>query len=712
MADGDSNGSAITAKERQALFIELASRDTGVTAQQAYDAGKQRGDSVTIEAYHNLGRRLAHRGLLYSEKDDRQTVFKVGAKVDGQWLDEEHLAAIVDPEYPLVALTVAKETARQLNEVPERIWEEVRLRLESQRAPELFFDAIKAYADDLRDALHEYILQADPRPNAQSVLRNQIETQLSALKQLTKHGLGLSDEAIRLPPSVNAGITFVETHPNRNFYDPTLLRDELSRRVTDEPFVVDIPDMPADPQLLVAAVDGSTRGGLLMLEGENGDFSLGHAPSVSINTSIAQINRRIRVGQREQPAFLRLPEKPEDMQQRDNRYTIMARLFFPDLSEPQYAHSVWNAMNLLENRAALQVMRRWYTAKGAVEVRPADVVLMDGTITPNDRDSNHYAQQDAYGRIVRDLIEVSSEIVQKSRDDKQVVAGVVKHAQLRVYGPVINYFIVQSIARDKSSQIQAWPLRAMNGLGDQMIVTRLLTAARKKGAPWLRTCLVFRPFHATTDYADRYSRETERRPKALLAEKALEANERTALGTAKPSDDFWREFMVERDPYVKLLENTWYGSFFLGAVPRLDQKQALPRIELLVPFSTEEQGQIKKDASERLAVLMSALRSGGFEVAADHSMFDANGWVDVLPKLLIDAHHTVKMWAAELLSRVQEYIGHHLALHLKGRTQRSVWIRPWTRDELENWVHQMTEARKKQGGAGALPDIQNSNRLE
>jgi hypothetical protein len=38
--------------------------------------------------------------------------------------------------------------------------------------------------------------------------------------------------------------------------------------------------------------------------------------------------RRVRVGGREYPAFLRLPEKPEDMQQRDDRYTVMAKQFF------------------------------------------------------------------------------------------------------------------------------------------------------------------------------------------------------------------------------------------------------------------------------------------------------------------------------------------------------------------------------------------------
>src|SRR5262245_30563219 len=577
MADtrGDSYFSA---KERQELFLQMAAHPDGVTAQQVHKEASQRGDSVTLEAYHNLGRRLVHRGLLVSAGNrGRQTVFKIGSAVDGQWLDEEQLAAIIDPEYPLIALTVVKEARRQLSAIPEAVWVEVRARLQSANAQQLFFDEIRAYAVDLRDALEEYLTASEAGASNLPHLRGQIEASIVLLKQIAKYGLGLSNEAIRVPANLAAGLDAVRRRPNAPFYSDEMLKDEIDRRVSNETFIVEVPVGSPSPQMLIAAVDGSTRGGLLTLEGEDGDFTLGHAPSISINTATAQINRRIKIGGREYPAFLRLPEKPEDMQQRDNRYTVMAKLFFPDLSESQYAHSVWNAMNLLESRVATKVMKRWYTSKESVEVRPADVILMDGTVTPNDRDSNHYAQSDAYGRIVRDLIEANCEIMQKSRDDKQVVAGVVKNAQLRVLGPVINRFIVRTIAQNPNTQIQTWPLRAMNALPDQAILTRLLTAGRKKDDPGYRTCYVVRPFHATTDFSERYSRDSDLRPAAILLERAKKAQERKALGIAAPEDAFWAEFLGERDPFLKLLENAWYAYFFLGAVPRLDQKQALPR---------------------------------------------------------------------------------------------------------------------------------------
>lgn len=694
--DADPGGRLLTPLQRQHLFLELAARPEGTTAHQVYEEAKQRGDTVTIEAYYNLGRRLSHRGLLLAEKENGRTIFTIGAHVDTQWLDEEQLAAIVDPEYPLLALTVIKEARRQVTDVPESAWQEARERLKHEDAHTLFHTAICAYSDDLYHSFEHYDHLDQAGDKTLSALRNEIETSLFLLKQLGKFGLGLSRQALDLPPSFSAGLAQYR-RGSLQICNPGVLGEELAKRISPEPIIVDIPDSAPDENLLLAAVDGSTRGGLLTLEGEEGDFTVGHAPSVSINTAIAQTNRNVRQRDgRDHAAFLRLPEKPEDMQQRDNRYTIMARLFYPDLSESQYAHSIWNAMNLLEVRAALRVMDRWDTARDGVEVRPADVILMDGPVSPQDRESSHYVNGSTYGRIVRDLIGVSWNILQKSRDNDQLVAGVVKNAQLRVFGPVINRYLVDIVARESNTQIQAWPLNAMNTLPDQVLVTRLLTAGRTKTDPWSRTCLVLRPFHAVTDFADRYSRNQT--PSTILLGRAEEARERRARGSDEADDAFWcDDFRGKHDPYVQLLENAWYTSFFLGAVPRLDQKQVLPRFEFLIAGRTAEDGKFEPETLARCQTLVDALRVNRFDVSSDHSMFAAKGWIDVLPRLLIEAHYTVKIWATELQARVHEYVGYHLSKYLKGPS-RAIRVRPWKRQEMEAWLTQMTDERRRQGG--------------
>jgi hypothetical protein len=704
MESTDTEPGPFNAKERQALFLEFAAKKGGITAQEVYDEAVRRGDTVTIEAYHNLARRLAHRGLLVADKQEKQTRYVIGAKVDGQWLDEEQLGTLIDPEYPLIALTVFKESVRQINNIPEGVWKEARERLKTVPARQLFNDAIKAYADNLCDELRNYQIEsAHPHsPNHLPRLRQEIEASITLLKQLTKFGMGLSQEAIRLPGNFDIAMDELTAKTDVCFYNTKLLTEEINQRVADESIVVEVPEGSKDQDILVAAVDGSTRGGLLTFEGEEGDLSVGHAPMVSINTATAQINRSIRIGKSQYPAFLRLPEKPEDMQQKDNRYTIMAKLFFPDLSDAEYIHSVWNAMDVLESRATLQVMSRWYAAKTNIEIRPADVVMRDGTVVPNARDSSHYRWQNSYGQIVRDLIEINWKMAKNCRDDAQTLMGVVKNAQLRVFSPVINWYFCQLAAKEKDSQIAAWPLRAMNHLPDQVILTRILTAGREKNDPWTRTAIILRPFHAATDLSQQYSRDNT--PADLLIKKAEAVQKGVVSDISDEEKWFWKNFRGENDPFIQMLRNVQYAFFYLGAVPRLDIQKVLPRMEFLVPVSTEEKAVFPiKEVQSHLSNLLRALRQIGFEVSAEHSMFNSPAKIDVLPALIVQVHDTVKIWATELLSRVQEYIGYHISRYLKVNHLKSVRVRQWKQAELETWLKQMQRERDRQAG---LPDAE------
>jgi hypothetical protein len=418
---------------------------------------------------------------------------------------------------------------------------------------------------------------------------------------------------------------------------------------------------------------------------------------IAINTAVGQVNRDVKVERRSAPAFLRLPEKPEDMQRQDNRYTVMAKMLYPDMSDAEYMHAVWNAMDLIEAKAALLLLSRWTVPKARAEIGAADVVLRDGTVSPQARDSNHYREISSYGQIVRDMIETNWKIVTKCREDGQTVAGVVKNAQVRVFAPVINWFASQ-VAREGTGQLESWPLQTMNLIPDQILLTRLLTAGRKKGDPWVRTCVALRPFHALTNYAKTYSRRGS--PSAPLLNAYNQAKEKGEELDQEEQHFWFTLFREENDPYVKMLETVFYGSFFLGAVPRLDNEKNLPRLEFLVPSATREDGDSPwQSAKTHRDRLIAALRQNGFDVSAEHSMFGDRAKLDVLPSLLIKVHDTVKHWAAELLSRVEEYVGFHLARYVKSKKLRGVKVRPFSRDELELLHAQLRQEREFQAGA-------------
>lgn len=693
----DTDVTVFDSNRRKRLFLEMASAPEGATVTEVYGRAGQMGDTVTEEAYYNLARRLVHRGLIKTRPGEGGSRYAIGADSDSQWIEEEDLVSLIDPDYPLVALPIWSESHRQINDIQEQVWAELRERLIGEQAPQLFVRAITSYSDDLHAQIRSLLSHTDEGSREFATLKQEAENSRRLLERVVKFGLGLSNEAVHVPLSVEEATKEMRVGLFADSYiDAELLEQEIARRVAPEPFIVD--DLPAVPDrpMLIAAVDGSTRGGMLSFLGEGSDLTIGHAPMISINTAVGQVNRAMNTRGRTVPVFTRLPERPEDMQRQDNKYSIMAKLFFPDLSDSEYMHSVWNAMDLMETRAALRVLGRWYGSDGRTEIAPADVVLRDGAVSPQDRDFYHYGMMTSYGAIVRDAIDHNWQIAMKCRDGQQTTAGVVKTAQLSVFAPVVNWYACQ-LARDRVGQIAAWPMQAMNLVPDQAIVTRLLTANRKKRDPWNRTCIVIRPFHALTNYAQTYARSE---PPAQRILKKYEDALRDTSRVSREERLFWESFQPDRDPYLKMLGGVLYANYFVGAVPRLDAENSLPRIEFIVPADTGESAPspwiVVTGHSERL---LRALKETQFQVDAEHDMFRDSPKIDVLPQAIIRVHETVKLWATELLSRVQEYLSYYLAQYIKSTKVRRIKVRPLTKTELEMIYEQLRRERELRSGS-------------
>lgn len=691
----------LSTREREDLFLKLASRPQGATAPDVYQEAISKGDKVTKEAYQNLARRLVHRGILIADDTTHPTTFRLGQAVDGLWLEEEELASMVSDEYPILALPIWRESLRQIRQVPEEWWTVLREKLALAEGRTIFEQAIASYCDDLGAliATHAETISNAGNPRDISRMREEGRNLVLLLQGLVRFGLGISSEAVRLPDNFDNAVQTIQDDPQARPVecDIALLREELAFRIEAGEFVKSAPQEEFE-SLLVSAVDGSTRSGVMSFMGEEDDFYVGHAPMISINTAVGQVNRRLTVGADELPVFTRLPEKPEDMQQRDNKYTVMAKLFFPDLSDAEYMHSLWNAMDVLEARTALRVLGRWYTTPAGVEVRPSDVVLRDGSVVPQDRDFSHYKDANRYGEIVRDMIAVSWEMVKKCRDDAQTVAGVVKTAQLRVFAPVLNWYVTQSAARREVGPIETWPVNAMNALPDQIILTRLLTAGRTKSDAWTRTCLVLRPFHATTNFAKSYSRG--RNPVDQIDARRKHEVQAAAAGAFVESIAFWRDFRGSADPYIQMLTHTWYASCFIATVPRLDFERYLPRMEFIVnaeTYASSTEG--LERAKDHLSRLCGALRQTGFEVSAEHSMFRDSSTLEVIPELVARAHDTVKIWARELLARLDEYLAAIIGRHIRNKRTRGIRVRPFTKDEFRLLHQSLEQERKRLGGA-------------
>jgi len=148
-----------------------------------------------------------------------------------------------------------------------------------------------------------------------------------------------------------------------------------------------------------------------------------------------------------------------------------------------------------------------------------------------------------------------------------------------------------------------------------------------------------------------------------------------------------------------MLQKVWYAGFFIGAVPRLDADRFLPRIEVLVPESNEEKGfESMIAAASHLQRVLEGLQQDGFEVSLAHSLFKDRSFVEVLPVLLIRVHDTVKIWAEELMSRVQEYVGNVLSQYVRQKRIRGIRVRPFKREELKILLDDLESNRKRLAG--------------
>lgn len=674
----------MTPEDRRRLFIALASRSEGTTANEAHEAALAQGDGVTVEAFHNLGRRLARAGRLTVHEHGPRKVYLAKPDPGDLWIDEDFLRSVIDPERPIESLTVVREATRQLRDVPAEAWAEAAKLLSEIPARQAAIEAIIAYRDDLADLLEEARRLRDESSDARELgqARRACEARIELLTSLCRDGLGLSREAINVPLTPEQGISALEK--GLPPYDRDLLADELDRRIEDGPLVRVQPRPAENPRLLVAGADGSTRGGLMALDGTAGDFAFGPAPIITLNTAAAVINRQVRHGRNLVEAFLRLPEAPEDIQRAENRYTIMSQVFFPEMADGEYMHATWNAMDVLECRAALKALKRWTLPLGDVDVPPSDVVIRDGTIVPNDRDPAHYANPGSYGRIVREMVDLNWEMAQVCRDGDQTVAGAVKNAQIKVLAPIVNH-ILANRAGTPATSLTNWPVQLMNALSDQALLSRLLSGGMRPKGSWLRSALFMRPFHATAPaFSRHYSREPGDAPG-----RRIEKRIRDAWGT--PDDERTNEqhgwaALREKNGYVQMLDNVWYAGCYLSPGVNLGKGQALPRLEILVPHSTQEQGDHpRRVLADHFCRLLTALTTTGFAVAQDHAMHDRTGVIDFVPTMLQRAHEIVNAFSKELKSRAEEYMDKFLAREVRTRRAFKVRIRPWTTKEMEEW---------------------------
>src|SRR5689334_21215483 len=179
-----------TSSRRRGLFLELAARKEGATPTAAFKIAQSRGDTVTEEAYYNIARRLTHRGLLRLDETGSENRYFARPLDEIRWLDEDELFSLIDPDYPLPALTIANESAREMRNVPENVWTALRARLKKENARDLVRRAIVSYVEDFAAQIHMLVeLEDKAPPEERAKMRREADVSHQLLIRLVRYGL-------------------------------------------------------------------------------------------------------------------------------------------------------------------------------------------------------------------------------------------------------------------------------------------------------------------------------------------------------------------------------------------------------------------------------------------------------------------------------------------------------------------------------------------
>ena len=704
MSDSD-----FSPKERQKLFIDMSGKEGGVTAEDVYNKAVQSGDTASLEAYYNMGRRLTHKGILCAEKKGRKTFYSQGMGAEGIWLTELEIRELVDPDLPLISLSTLELNSENIRNIRETTWVKIRDILSDINARILFINGIKSIADHVVIVANDRARKEDHRTTRDD--ERELEEHLGYLKTICKQGLGLSQDAV-VCPSVDTVIKNVSKDSAYSLYNSEHLEDEICRRIEDVNFIQPID--PAiyesdDANMLVAAIDGSCRSGMTGYKEPLYDLSVGVAPDVSVQTSVALINKRLKVGKSTRPVFSRLPEKPEDMQQQENKFTVMNRYFHPELTDSEYLHAISCAMDLLEVRATERVMRRW-DFQSEYEVPPAEVVMRDGTLVPHDRNYSHYKQDNTYGRIARELIERSWSTASRAEMDGCLLVGLVKRPQVSPVTPIVNWYISQYAAKFKDPDLQGWPQSSLNKLTDQQLLTRILTAGDQDNSLWHRMAVIMRPFYATSSFNTRHRRSADKDIPSIIINEHKEQLE-SLDDMTDHQRVFVENFRGKNDPFVQMISKTWYAYSYVGSLPRLDLDNALPRLEFSLLQDIREKSDFpEEEIKNKVDVLLTTLVKTGFDVSNEHSMFLDVKRLDIMPKLCIEAHNIAKDWMRDFMVKIKEYISYHSRLFQQTRSPASYDVHGYLKkEEIKSFFENVRNERLMKSSDKSPPRLVNDD---
>jgi hypothetical protein len=483
--------------------------------------------------------------------------------------------------------------------------------------------------------------------------RQRIRAARAELETLCYRYLGLSHRAVFVPPGGEPAAAALE---------PDSLRDELARRVFGATVIRKVEHAnaaaPADwSNLVIAGSDGSTYSSTMQIDTAASFSDPTGSEIVTFNTSVVYLRMEGENARRHPSPWHTVPLTRSAIDSPTNAGMVLAPFMYrPEgLSDSEYEHLAKCATDVVQWRADAEVFRGNGRSVGDGTALPSPRVhLRDGTVTPQEREANHYRRTDSYGEFVREGIRLSHSILVHlaAMRARPVFAGAVKSSQLHLFSSVVNWFIARGHPAGGVDPIDpAWDMSKGSLLPDNEAVNTLLSSVSDPAEPAFNvTFVVARPFHALTDMFRYYEEDRA----GFWTERFQRIQ---AEHLANPNIDSWWKTVdeVADDPYVRMSEDAAYCLFYVGHSGG-DPAPLAPRYEFI-----ESLNQLPPDDAEALVdrnvgLLVAALAHSKFSLDRDHNFLSRHTLVKLVPAVVYEAHEKCKAMARTLESELKSMV--------------------------------------------------------
>ena len=448
---------------------------------------------------------------------------------------------------------------------------------------------------------------------------------------------------------------------------------------------------------------------------------------LTFNNSLAALQLLGDMANRFDNPYHSVPLNRAAFQDPKNFAMVMARIWFPDLTEAGYEHLKQAALELVQCQVDERVVSGVADVLGDVApsgrgrrmLLPTPVVhFRDGLVTPQVRELmwHNYCDDGVSGDVYRRIMALWWSMLRSvTGSERQVLAGVVKSTQMRAFAELVNWYVARGSAnrsilgKDDGEPIDPrWNRAAFSRLSDHQVMTQLMAAAelevdsgrQMETGNYLCSFAIMRPF----PQLDGNLRYLQVRDDGWVSYFEGLRDEEAERHRAYGGDlHYLQTVTVADEPYVQMCRKADYVSFYVGHTAGEPAPQ-LPRYEFLDslrPLGGVED--MRERVSSRVRLIVEAVHDGGLTQDRDHNFMLDRQVVRLLPFVVYDAHEKSKVWGSRLSTEFRAAVFERLVELRQVRasgSQRDLVFEPIP---AADYIKRVAKALGPAGAAEQLP---------